>query len=268
MTASTSRDLTRQIVVISAFVFDIIAVLVGVGGLGGEPVEQAQGGVLDSDATYLAPAGPAFSIWSVIYLGLAGYVLWQALPSQRASARHRAVGWWIALSLVLNGLWLVAVQLLPLWTTALVIVLLLITLCIAFQRAVASRMPDGGIVDMVLVDGTTGLHLGWVTLATVANITAVLTAVGPESWEQYADVWGIAVLAAVALIGISIAWLSGWRIAPGLALGWGLAWLAVGRLEGEPESAPIGFAALGVAVVVTVVPLIVAGLKALRPQGD
>ncbi len=261
-------DLVRQIAVISAFVFDLIAVWVGVGGLGGTSVEEAQGGALAADATYLAPAGPAFSIWSIIYLGLAGYVVWQALPAQRASARHRAVGWWIALSIVLNGLWLVSVQLLPLWSTVVVIVLLLAVLCVAFQRAVASRMPDGGFIDVVLVDGTTGLHLGWVSLATVANIAAWLTAIGPTSWADAADTWGIGVIAVVALVGILVAWISGWRVAPGLALGWGLSWLAVARLEGQPHSEPIGYAALGAAVVVTVIPLLVAGLRALRPQGD
>ena len=76
----------------------------------------------------------------------------------------------------------------------------------------------------------TGLHLGWVTLATVANIAAWLTGIAPESWADAATAWGLAVLAAVAVIGIGIAWASGWRVAPGLALAWGLSWLAVGRL--------------------------------------
>ena len=81
---------------ISALGFTLVAVLVGVGGLGGTEVENSQGGRLSAQGSFLAPAGPAFSIWSVIYLGLIGYAIWQALPGQRASARQRAVGWWIA----------------------------------------------------------------------------------------------------------------------------------------------------------------------------
>ena len=85
-------DLARQIAVISALGFTLVAVLVGVGGLGGTEVENSQGGQLSAQGSYLAPAGPAFSIWSVIYLGLIGYAVWQALPGQRASERQRAVG--------------------------------------------------------------------------------------------------------------------------------------------------------------------------------
>ena len=86
----------------------------------------------------------------------------------------------------------------------------------------------------MLIDGVTGLHLGWVTLATVANVAAWLTAIGPADWEGAADLWGIVVLIAVAIIGLSIGAASRWRLAPALALAWGLTWLAVARLTGEP----------------------------------
>jgi hypothetical protein len=266
--ASTGRDLARQIAVISALGFTLVAVLVGVGGLGGTEVENSQGGQLSEQGSYLAPAGPAFSIWSVIYAGLLAYAVWQALPSQRASIRQRAIGWWIALTIVLNGLWLVAAQLLTIEWTVVVIVLLLIALCITFRISVLTRTPRAGFADALLIDGVTGLHLGWVTLATVANTAAWLTGIVPESWEEAASAWGLAVLAVVAVIGVGIAWASGWRIAPGLALAWGLSWLAVGRLSGEPANEAIGIAAIVVAAIVLLVPLSVAGLRLLRPEHD
>jgi hypothetical protein len=266
--ASTGKDIARQITVISSLGFTLVAVLIGVGGLGGTEVENSQGGQLSEQGSYLAPAGPAFSIWSVIYLGLAAYVVWQALPSQRASVRHRAIGWWIALTIVLNGLWLVAAQFLTIEWTVIVIVLLLIALCITFRISVLTRTPRAGFVDALLIDGVTGLHLGWVTLATVANTAAWLTGIVPESWGDAASAWGLAVLAVVAVIGVAIAWVSGWRIAPGLALAWGLSWLAVGRLSGEPANEAIGIAAVVVAAIVLLVPLAVAGLRLLRPEHD
>ncbi len=266
--ASTGLDIARQISVISALGFTLVAVLVGVGGLGGTEVENSQGGQLSEQGSYLAPAGPAFSIWSVIYAGLLAYAVWQALPSQRASARQRAIGWWIALTIVLNGLWLVAAQFLTIEWTVIVIVLLLIALCITFRISVLTRTPRAGFADALLIDGVTGLHLGWVTLATVANIAAWLTGIVPESWGDAASAWGLAVLAVVAVIGVGIAWASGWRIAPGLALAWGLSWLAVGRLSGEPANGAIGIAAIVVAAIVLLVPLAVAGLRLLRPEHD
>ncbi|MCR2808682.1 MULTISPECIES: tryptophan-rich sensory protein [unclassified Microbacterium] len=266
--AATGLDLTRQIAVLCALGFTLVAVLVGVGGLGGTEVDESQGGRLSEQGSFLAPAGPAFSIWTVIYAGLIGYAIWQALPGQRASERHRAVGWWIALTIVLNGLWLVAAQFLTIEWTVVVILLLLIALGITFHFSVVTRTPRAGFWDALLIDGVTGLHLGWVTLASVANIAAWLTGVVPEAWADAAAAWGVAVLVVVAVIGLGIAWASGWRIAPGLALAWGLCWLAVGRLGGDPRNGAIGITAIIVAAIVLLIPLVIAGLRLLRPEHD
>lgn len=269
-TTSTTRgaDLARQIVVLSTVSFMLIAAVVGAGAFGNTAVEDQQGGALDTDGSYLAPAGPAFSIWSVIYLGLIAYAVWQALPRQRASVRQRAMGWPIAVTMMLNGLWLVAARFGTLFLTVVVIVLLLAALGWAFRTAVVTRDPRGGVVDSVLIDGVTGLHLGWVTLATVANTAAWLTTVVPPTWEESADAIGIAVLVVVALIGLAIAGRSDWRVAPALALAWGLAWLGVERLSGEPASTPIAVTAVIVALAVLLPPLAVSGLRLIRPSID
>ena len=262
--STTTRDLVRQIVVISAFCFMIIGDAVGIGAFGGTPIQDAVGGAFDPDASYLTPATTAFSIWSVIYLGLLGYTVWQALPSQRPNARQRVVGWWIALTMVLNGGWLVAVQFAGddgVWATVVVLALLVAALCVAYVKIVRTRQPHDGIVATALYDGATGLHLGWATLATVANIAAALTATAPESWADAADVVGVVVIAVVVVIALALAAWSRWSVAPGLAIGWGLVWLAVARLSGDLHSTPIGVAAIVAAVLVVIVPV---GLRVLR----
>ncbi|MGC0368538.1 tryptophan-rich sensory protein [Microbacterium sp. SLBN-111] len=269
-TSSNARgsDLVRQIVVLSAVSFMLIAAVIGAGAFGNTAVQDQQGGALDTSGSYLAPAGPAFSIWSVIYLGLIAYAICQALPRQRASERQRAMGWPIAVTMVLNGLWLVAARFGTLFLTVVVIVLLLAALGWAFRTAVVTRDPRGGVVDSVLIDGVTGLHLGWVTLATVANISAWLTTVAPPSWEDAASAIGVVVLVVVAIIGLAIAWRSGWRVAPALALAWGLSWLAVERLTGTPLSTPIAITAVIVALIVLLPPAVVSGLRLIRPSVD
>lgn len=260
--ASRPADLVRQIAVISATCFMIIAAAVGTGALGGTSVQNLQNGALDADASFLAPARPAFSIWTAIYLLLIAYTIWQALPHQRANVRQRAIGWWVALTMVLNGLWLVTAQFGTLALTVVVIFVLAAALAVTFQRTVA--VPTESVADAVLIDGTTGLHLGWVTLASVANTSAWLTASGFEVAAP--DVWGVAVLVVVAVIGVAFALLSGGRFAPGLAIAWGLSWLAVGRLTGEPASAAIGITAIVVAVVVIAAPIVVT-MRRASPGG-
>lgn len=261
MASPRSRDLSRQIVVISAFCFMIVGDMVGIGAFGGTPIQDAVGGAFDPDASYLTPTTTAFSIWSLIYLGLLGYTVWQALPSQRASERQRVVGWWIALTMVLNGAWLVTVQFAGVWATVAVLALLLAALCVAYVKIVRTREPHDGILPALLYDGATGLHLGWATLATVANLGAALTATGPESWAGAAALAGTLVVVAVVVIALALTAWSRWSIAPALAIGWGLGWLSVARLGGDLPSTPIGIAALVGAILVILVP---AGMRVLR----
>ncbi|WP_336641177.1 tryptophan-rich sensory protein [Microbacterium sp. USHLN272] len=243
---SQTKGIARQSLIIAAASFMLIAAAVGAGAFGGASVDDLQDGALSAQGSYLAPAGPAFSIWSLIYIGLLAYTVWQALPAQRADARQQAVGGWIAASMVLNGLWLVTARFLTLWLTVLVIALLVAVL--ARVIVLLGRFPAKNLADRILTDGANGLHFGWVTIATVANTAAWFTQIAPADWADQADVWAVAVLVVVAVIGAAAALVTG-RIAPALATAWGLVWLAIGRFTDAPESVPTGIAALVVAVV-------------------
>ncbi|WP_091229253.1 tryptophan-rich sensory protein [Microbacterium sp. 3J1] len=242
---SRTQDIARQIVIIASATFMLIAAAVGSGAFGGTSVSELQGGALSAEGSYLAPAGPAFSIWSLIYLGLIAYTVWQALPAQRTDERQRSVGWWIAATMILNGLWLVTAQFLSLPLTVIVIALLLAAL--ARVIVILGRTRPRTWPDRILVDGANGLHFGWVTIATVANTAAWFTQIAPAAWADQAEVWAVAVLAVVLVIGVASALVTK-RIAPALATAWGLAWLAVGRLTGEPESTVTAIAGIIVAV--------------------
>ena len=119
-----SSDRTRQIGVTLAEIFCVLGTLVGVGVIGTR-VEESSGGSLSADATLLAPAGPAFSIWSVIYVGLAAYTVWQWLPAAGRSELARRTGWLFAASMVLNAAWLLVTQQGWIWLSVLVILALL-----------------------------------------------------------------------------------------------------------------------------------------------
>ena len=264
--ASTASDLFRQITVIAAVCFMIVAAMVGTGLFGGTNVRELQGGALDADATVLAPGRPAFGIWTVIYVLMVAYAVWQALPSQRTRSRQRVAGWWVAATAVLNGAWLLTAQFLNLPATVLAIIVLLVAL--AGTLRVLQVRPAEGIVDRLLLDGTVGLHLGWVSLATVANITAWLAAdvVAPMDADA-AAAWGVGVLVVVALIGAAIGWRTG-RIAPGLAMAWGLVWIGVERTTGEPQAVPVAIAAWIAAAVVLIVSVVIRVGRGPAPSAE
>ncbi|MBF4601829.1 tryptophan-rich sensory protein [Frigoribacterium sp. VKM Ac-1396] len=250
--AATSRDVVRQIVVVVTAVLAIVLAAVGSGAFGGVSVADAAGGALSATATTVAPATTAFGIWSVIYLGLVAYAIYQALPGQRAVTRHRRLGYWVAASLLLNAAWLfAAVQLGSVWLGAVVIVALLLVLARIF--VILFHTASSGWVDAVVTDGTLGLYLGWVSVATVANVAAGLVDAGFDGFGFAAGFWSSVVLGVAALVGVVLAFAGRGRIAPALSLSWGLAWIAVGRLTGEPENVVAGVAAIVAAVFVLVV---------------
>lgn len=244
----TPRDRARQVVVSLSAVLMLLGTLMGVGVIGTRVAESA-GGSLSATATLLAPASTAFSIWSVIYVGLFAYVVWQWLPRNATSARSRATGWLAALTMLLNGGWLLVTQAGWLWGSVVVIVVLVLALGVLVQR-LTDLPPTGGAVERLVVDGTFGLYLGWVAVATVANIAATLADSGVEPALRTAEVLAVVVLAVAAGIGAVLARVLGGRIGVAAAMAWGLGWIAAGRLTDEPASTTTGIAAAVAALAV------------------
>lgn len=254
--APARADRIRQSVVAVSAVLAIVGSFIGSGAAGGTQIQDAAGGALSASSTPVAPDGPAFAIWSVIYAGLIAYAVWQFLPSQETRDRHRRLGYWAAASLLLNAAWILVVQAGLLALSVVVIALLLAVLARIFVILRTSR--SAGAVDAIVTDGTFGLYLGWVCVATVANVAAALVGAGVGSADgPGASVWAVVVLIVAALVGLALAVAGRGRIAPMLSLCWGLAWVAVGRFGGELVSVPAAVAALVAAAVVLVATLLV-----------
>lgn len=234
-----ASDRIRQVVPVVSVVLAVAGSAIGSGAFGGTPIQDAAGGALAADATLLAPGTGAFRIWSVIYLGLIAYAVHQALPTQAARARHRRVGWLAAASMLLNAAWILSIQ-----AGLLALSVPVIAALLAVLVAIVLRLgPAEGWADRLTGDATFGLYLGWVTIATVANVTALLQQAGFTGFGLAPEAWAIAVLAVAAVLGIATALRDGARVAPALALAWGLAWIAVARSTGQPGSALVAVVA-------------------------
>lgn len=240
---------TRRILDTAALAVMFVGTLWGFGVIGTR-VQESAGGALSANATLLAPATPAFSIWSLIYALLVAYVVGLWLPSNRRSDRVRRLGWLPAASMVLNGAWLMITQAGWLWLSVLDIGALAAVLGLLMRRLAGTRPAGAG--EGILLDGTFGLYLGWVSVATCANVTATLVAQGIDPAPPVSVVLAVIVLVVAALVGIVLARGLGasWGVAAAMA--WGLAWIAVGRLTSEPASLVAGVAAAVCAAVVVI----------------
>lgn len=237
------------IVTVVAVAVAIVLSFIGSGALGGTPISEAAGGALSADATPFAPAGPAFSIWSIVYLGLIVYAVYQVLRRQRGSARQAALRPWAAASALLNAGWILTVQAGSVLASVAVIVVLLVVL-LRILIILKTTRPTSW-VDTLVVDGTFGLYLGWVCVATTANIAAWVATTGLDTFPGWQ--WAaVGILVVVLFIGSALALHSEGRIAPALAIAWGLSWIAVARTSGEFASPMVVWSAAIAAALVLV----------------
>jgi hypothetical protein len=246
-------DRIQQIVVTLSYLACLVGSMVGVGVFGGTPIASAAGGALASDATLLAPASAAFSIWTVVYAGLAGYTVLQWFPTPASADRQRRLRLPVAGTMLLNAAWILVVQAGWLWVSVAVIAVLLALLSRVLVILMRSRAS--GVLERLFIDGALGVYLGWVCVATAANIAAALTSSGFDGAGIDPNWWAVAALVAVGGVGIALAVRSKGRVAVAAAIAWGLAWIAVARWDGAPHSVPTAVAAGAAAAVVLVVAL-------------
>ncbi|MFL1592991.1 tryptophan-rich sensory protein [Rhodococcus ruber] len=253
---ATSSDRLRVAGVAVSAIAAVALSFLGSGAVVGTPISEVADGALSADATAVAPGGPAFAIWSVIYAGLLALAVWQALPAHHADPRQRALGWWIAASMLLNAAWILVVQLELLALSVAVIVALLAVLVRIFLGL--TRTAPSSRVEAVVVDGTMFLYLGWVAVATVANTAAALRAADVDPFSLGADAWAVIVLVAVAAVSVLLAIAGHGRLAVAAAMAWGLVWIAVAR-SGDTgfTSVPAAVAAGGAAAVAVLSAVIV-----------
>lgn len=234
----------------ATYVLTLVGVLLGNGVFGPEGgVGQAES--LAATPTLLKPAGAAFGIWSLIYLLLLGYVIWQATDAGARSPRARVILWPAVGSLLLNAVWIVVVQVAgSVWGSVLVMLALLACLVLV-QRGLAGHRPVGA-VEKVLLGVTFGLYLGWINVATLANVTFA----GVVSWPGVGAVVSrfLAVVVLAAALGVAAFVLPrvSEPVSVALAMAWGLSWIAVERLTTAPESLLVAVVAIAVAVGVLV----------------
>lgn len=243
-----------QLLVTLAAVVWVGGTLIGLGLVGGSGgVEEQGGGSFSDEATLIAPDGPAFSIWSLIYLFLAGYAVWQWLPRSAGSSWAARTRLPAAASLALNGVWLLVVFAGWILGSVLVIAGIVAALGVILRRT--ADLPDEGWLPRLAVSATFGLYLGWVCVATCANVALWLVDLGAPAEGTVATWVTVAVLlVVVALVGFLLTRTADRvvRTALAAAVTWGVAWVAVGRLAGAPTNEVVGWAAVVAAVLVVV----------------
>lgn len=191
---------TRQLITILATLLTIT-----VNGLANAlPLNgQSTGEISDRFAIYFVPAGYVFSIWGIIYLGLLAYTIYQALPAQRDNEflNKIAPAYWIA-SLA-NSAWIFLWHYEYFSLTLLVMILLLATLIFIYRQLPKHSLND---VPYWVIRFPFAIYLGWISVATIANVSQVLFFSGWGGWGISDPIWAVIMISIATLLGLMMLW--------------------------------------------------------------
>jgi hypothetical protein len=166
------------------------------------PINNLQtGAVSDSFAALFTPAGYVFAIWGVIYLTLTVFAVYQVLPSQKDNARLDRIGVWFILANLFNGGWIFAWHYLQFPLSLLFMLGLLVSLIVIYLRlgiGVTKNKPN----ERWLVDMPFSIYLGWISVATIANISVVLLDLNWDGFGLSETIWTVIVLIVGTALGL------------------------------------------------------------------
>jgi len=210
---------------------------------------RSTGTISDSYPNLFAPAGLTFSIWGLIYLLLAGYLVYQFISFERKGSKKnenllKKVNLFFAATSIANIAWIFAWHYDLIGLSVLIMAALLILL---IRIADVLRIEKMGLVEKLFISVPFSVYFGWITVATIANITVFLVSIGWNGFGIAEFVWTIIILLIGLLIGI-------WRMNKDKSVAYGLVliWAYIGILAKHVSADGFGGQYPGIIATLTV----------------
>jgi hypothetical protein len=189
---------------------------------------RGTGEISNAYPNLFAPAGPAFSIWGLIYLLLGIYVIYQFVKKDQKTEEiiQKINPFFIATSLA-NISWIFA------WHydyIAISVAIMAVLLILLIKIADIIRLGNFTTIEKVSIWAPFSIYFGWITVASIANITIFLVSIGWNGFGLADFVWTSIILLVGALIGI-LRMNKDKNIAYGLVLVWAYSWILFKHLS-------------------------------------
>ena len=214
------------------------------------------GAISDDNISPVTPAGYAFAIWGLIYLGCIALAVYQVLPDQQHREVHRRTGWWLVGAFSASAIWIPIFGSRLLWLAQVVILALVACLAVAATRL--ASMSPAATSERILLRLPVMIYLGWALLASAAGFGTMFRSLGlPEAGTLVTAV--SLILVAVATVAVVIIVLRLTAVAGFVfAACWALIAVAVGTYDSS-----VRFAAI-ISVGAVLIALIVRSLRTRR----
>ncbi len=204
--------------------------------------------ISDKYHNYFTPAGYAFSIWGLIYIGLLAFVIYSGKGLFKKAENEWPVleiGWWFVISCVANSFWVIA------WLydfIGLSVVLMIVLLFSLIKIILNTRMEldDLPLKKIAFVWWPFCLYSGWISVALIADVAAYLTKIKWNGFWISEIVWTLIMIFVAGILNIFMTWYRNMREFA-LAGVWALVAIAVSNWNGEKS---IVYSSLIVALII------------------
>lgn len=196
----STKKIIFQIGNIVGFIATVIVNFLAIGlPINGKTTQELS----DALPNLFVPANITFSIWSVIYILLGIFAIYQAKDLFKKEKEELPfvdkISFFFILSSIANITWILVwhYQLIPASLIVMIVLfasLLLVYLKLGIGKDVASRR------EKLLIQVPISVYFGWITTATIANTTAFLVSIGWNRFGIAEELWTIIVLTVAALV--------------------------------------------------------------------
>lgn len=167
--------------VIAMFVVNALANILPINGM-------TTGALSDAIPIYFVPAGYVFSIWGLIYAGLVVYMI---SMFTNFTKEDKAIYPWVIVSSLANTAWIF------LWHYQLVYVSVIAMVIILASLIAISTILGKTKKDSLLKTLPFNIYLGWISVASIANISAALYVANWNGFGISPEIWS-AIMIAIA----------------------------------------------------------------------
>ncbi len=197
MSKDALRQLANIVSVILALTVNILASVLPLNG-------QNTGEISDRFKVYFVPAGYVFAIWGIIYIGWIAFTVYQARPMQKENPRLRNLGYLFAVSCLFNAAWLFCWHYNQFGLSVIVMLVLLGLLIASYLKLNVGKTPVSN-AEKWFVDIPFSIYLGWISVATIANIADWLYFINWNGFGIAPQRWAVLMIMIAALLGLVMA---------------------------------------------------------------
>ena len=199
---------------------------------------RTTGAISDSFQSLLTPAGFTFAIWGVIYLALIGFVIRQLLTSESHNDSLREISTPFQISCLANAGWIFSWHFSQL-ALSMFFMLVLLGSLIRIYLVLHRGGFEGSFPRWLLIAAPFSLYLGWITVATLANVSIIQSANGWNDAILSETTWTLLKLGAALILAVWV----GIKRKDGVYV-LVIAWAAYGISAGQASSAVVSSSAL------------------------